>query len=82
MLEVDAPTTCKWLFLFAFLQTVQNIFSFPQHSVIMKILSSILDEIFILVLFSVALHPLRRPFSDFPAHGPGMYMLQLIFGFS
>ena len=48
---------------------------FPHHSVTTEILSSILDEIFVLVLCLVALRSLWMPVSDFPAHGPGMYTL-------
>ena len=48
---------------------------FPHHSVTTEILSSILGEIFVLVLFLVAIRSLWMPFSDFPAHGPGMYTL-------
>lgn len=46
---------------------------FPRHSVTTEVLSSILGEIFVLVLFLVALRLLRKPFSDFPACGPGTY---------
>ena len=76
MLEVDASTTCKRIFFSLLSRKQCKTFSpFPHHSVTMEILSSILGEIFVLVLFSVALRSLRTPFSGFPARGPGMYTL-------
>ena len=69
------PPLANGFFLFAFSQTMQNIFPFPHHSVTTEILSSILGEIFVLALFLVALCLLTTLFSDFLARGPGMYTL-------
>ena len=79
MLEIDASTSDLQMDFFSLLSCKQfKTFSpFPHQNVTIEILSFILDKIFILVLFSVALCSLRTPFSDFPAHGPGMYTLLL-----
>ena len=66
------PPLAKCFFLFALLQTVQNIFSFLHHSVTTEILPFLAKPSF-WYFFLVALCSLRTPFSDFPACGPGMY---------